>query len=840
LNDLAISFYAVFAVLFFVRSFSKTGDNISLNIVNLSYSLIGIIVLTLIKLNLLVFLAMWIILVFIMLKYKLYKLNRKYKILFMAVLLPVLIYELCVDLPYVISVWVFRSSVIGSLFGKFLFISPVEKFVGWFIAPWWNPAAPTLFTRSLVDYIAYFYRILMPESSSLLISAIILALPILILARDMRKEIDKTVLTSLVLLSLCLFYFDALSSASLSDASRYSLWMIPLWIPLALMTLQDKKDGSSFRKFFPVLIVALILLWMNIWLSRETGGVYVGYGLPSGIWTADAITIQLISMMAILGLVFLRKDLAKAKLAIGRKLSFVKKVNLKNTVFCLLIILILLNEAYFSSQFMAQSQLYENHGLTTINDVLDNLTDKGSLVFANNYIYMRPYISDKTFEEGLLLPSPDTEAEFLNLIQVVPNNTLFLISNDPATTWYEYGNSYIKNYADNDIITSDKPDMASLLRLNLSDVRLHMTFDDANDTIVPDSSASKNNGLNEGAQVVEGHSGKALHFNGGEYVSIPNNDSLNVQNAITISFLASIEAAEPGEGYMILSKGYAPMNGSYDVFVWDSKIYFELSNTNYLSFPIGEYLGEWHDFIFTYDGEKMEALVDGVVVATESATGAIRPSNYDLELGRDSERKAYYFNGTIDELQLSGEPLNITEFIETYAKHYAIKVQTITGDTGDSVLFSTVSEEEKVDQSVIVKDSGISINGNRTVTVELQIESPRSLNVTILIATDRFTKVYVTPLNSGLNYVKFQFDYLVDPSWYEAGGLYWLHLDQTRLIVIDDYGVSYNKFFTVQNLDLMNVFLLTLLLGILATYLLISFIGRKQWMLDGYAPMNGS
>ena len=132
LNDLAISFYAVFAVLFFLRSFSKVGNSISISITNLLYSFSGIIILTLVKLNLLVFVAMWIVLVYIMLRYKLYKENLKYKIFLIAVLSPVLIYELCLDLPYVISLWIFRSRELADLFGKFLFISPVEWFVRWF------------------------------------------------------------------------------------------------------------------------------------------------------------------------------------------------------------------------------------------------------------------------------------------------------------------------------------------------------------------------------------------------------------------------------------------------------------------------------------------------------------------------------------------------------------------------------------------------------------------------------------------------------------------------------------------------------------------------------------
>ena len=621
LNDLAISFYAVFAVLFFVRSFSKTGYSVSLNIENLAYSLIAIIVLTLLKPNLLVFVAMWMILIFIMVKYKLYKLNRKYKILTVAILLPVLIYELCLDLPYVISTWILRSVPLSGLFGKFLFISPIEKFAGWFVAPWWNPAAPTLFTHSLADYLDYFYRVLSPEHLSLVISAIVLALPILNLSRGIRKELDRTVLTSLVFLSLGIFYFDAVASASLDDATRYSLWMIPLWVPLALMALQDIIDSSSFRELFPVLITALIFFLVNIWLSIEKGGVYVGYLLNSPrIWTAKALMIQLTSMIAILSLLFVRRDLLKVRFVISGKLSAVKVVNMKSIVFSLLIILILLNGVYLSSQFMEKSWLYENHGITTINDALGNLTNTGSLVFANNYIQMRPYVNDKMLQQGLVLPSPDTDEEFLKLIEIAPNNTLFLISNDTATTWYEYANNYIKNYTNNDVITPQEPNVST-----------------------------------RAARILE--------------VPLP---------------------------------------------------------------------------------------------------------------------------------------------------------------TGQASLFRVVHENVSISQSITVEDSRISVNENRTVIVEMQIDSPKPENTTILIATDRFTKVYVTPLNPGINDVKFGFDYIVDPSWSEPGGLYWVHLAQTRVIVLEDNSVVYNEFMTTQDTKSMNSLLLIILLVILTIYLVAQFRHTDQ------------
>ena len=823
LNDLAISFYAVFAVLFFVKSFIKTGESVSINITNLSYSLIGIVVLALVKQNLLIFVVMWIVLVGVMVKYRLYRSNRRHKILFLAILLPVLIYELCVDLPYVISVWILGGNSLSNLLGKFLFISPIEKFSGWFAAPWWNPTASTFFSHNSVDYLDYFYRILSPEHSFLIISAVVLSLPFLIRSRHIRKELDTTVLALLLLLSLGLFYLDAVSSASLNDASRYSLWMIPLWIPLGFMVLKDMIETPSFRTFLPVIIAASSLFWINTWLSAEKGGVEVGYSLSSRILTADVMTIQLVATAALLSLLFLRKNLVKAGSLVRAKLSLPKTANMKNLILASLVVLMLLSEFYFNSQFLEKSQLYANHGFTAINNASDNFTGANDLYFANNYIYMRPYVSDKLIQQGLLLPPPDTKDDFLRLLDVAPNNTMFLISDNDDTTWYEYANNYIKNYSDIDAITPEKPAVSIIPRLNLANSVLNMTFDDANGTTIMDHSGLTNNGENHGATQTEGYYGQALRFDGSQYISVQNKDPLNVQNALTISFFASIKEANSSKGYMILSKGYAPENGSYDIFVWDGKIYFSLGEVGSLSIDAEPYVGTWHQFIFTYDGEKMEMYVDGSPKASEHASGLVRATSYNLEIGRDSERGGYYFIGSIDELQISNTSISSEWLVNQYYSNYALRICEIPLPKGEASLSRVVSRNNDTTQDIAVMKSSINVDENRTVTVEVQIDSSESKNVTILIATDRFMKVYETPVTPGLNDASFKFDYVIDSSWYEAGGLYWLHLAQARVVVIEDGNLAYNEFVTALDLRSTNSLLLILLLAILALYSLIQF-----------------
>jgi hypothetical protein len=241
---------------------------------------------------------------------------------------------------------------------------------------------------------------------------------------------------------------------------------------------------------------------------------------------------------------------------------------------------------------------------------------------------------------------------------------------------------------------------------------------------------------------------------------------------------------------------------------------------SYLSFPAQPYLGAWHHFIFTYDGKKLEAYVDGFSVASKPASGLIRISPYDLEIGRDSQRKYYYYVGLIDELQISNKSVDIRELTGCYWNSYALKIKEVTLPERARVNLYSISNQKNNStlKEVFVKDLRLNIQKNLTVTLELQIDSLASKNVSILMATDRFTKVYDIPVYKGINNIKFHFDYIVDPSWYEAGGFHWIHLAQARVRVIEDNSICYNRFITTQNLELMNIFLLALLCGLLLLY----------------------
>jgi len=838
LNDLAIAFYAVFASLFFVEAFSTAKGEISINKVKLAFSFLSLGILLLNKPNLLLFVSIWITLVYVMLRYRLWKKSRKYKVLLAAVISPVLLYELCVDLPYCISVWMMRSREGAYFFGRFLFISPIESLLSMFVTPWWNSATPPLFARSTVEYFDYLYRLLMPESTGILVAAVVLALPILILLNRKRLKLNEKVLALLTFLSLWLFLFVALGSQSLSDVSRLSLWMLPLWIPLTIMTVTRAFRRPSLAEIFTIIIAAFALLCLNIWLSGQKGGVFIGHDLPYRLLTIDSIVFQFVSVSAALVLLLSRKTLQKIVTQFRSKSAFLRKISLGEVSVSILIVMTLLNGIHFRIQFVEQSSLYKDHSLTTMSDNVNKFASSNSMVFANNYIQMRPYVNETLFKEGLIMPLPDSETDFASLIDETPNNTLLLISDDSATTWYEYANTYLGNYTYLDAIVPEEQSH-DLSGLCLPDRLLYMTFDDAEGTEVLDHSGSGNDGVNHGAYAADGYKGRALEFRGSEYVSIPHSSALDIQREITVSFYAVLQDDSPLRGYMIVSKGYAPDNGSYDVFVWDGKLYFSLGGVGSVSIKANSFLGVWHHFLFAYDGEYMSIYVDGIPTASKPASGSIRSSDYDVEIGRDSERKDYPYVGLLDELQISSEAVNATYIVEAYSGAYALSIcrEKVTGTSFN--LYKTVNPETKRKSNpswMELENARITIDERLAIVMTLGITSVVSRNVTLFIGTDRFSKIYPLPMNSGQNVVEFRFDYVIDTESSQAGGYYWLHLAQVRIVAVDEEGsILFSRFISKQNLQTMNALLLILL----AVALSILLIGvAKEPQNQDHAPTN--
>lgn len=830
LNDLALCFFIFFSLFFFAKSFSKIGNKLLIDFKNLTYSFLAFFLSAIIKPNFLFFVVMLLILIFYTFRYKLYKRDWKYKASIFFTVMPVLLYEICIDIPYFVSVWLLRNAHLANLFKPFLIVSPFEYIVSWFSAPWWNPLSSTIFTKTFNAYVDYFYALLSPESYGLILAATVLALPIIFLFNNQRKQLDKTLLLTIVFISFWLFFFGALSSSTLNDINRYSLWMIPIWIPLSIIILKSiVYSHHTFKKSFLVVITALIIIYLNILISNLNGGIVLGYGVPR-LFNTTHLIVQLLFFVGIL-FVLLKENVNRLKLSIGKKTRLVCVLNLKKMVFTLILILILLNGLFYSSYFITNSSRYNDTGLAEVNNQLAILSSDKHLIFANNYIQMRTHVNNDVFQNGLLVPPPETKEEFFKLIELAPKNTLFLISNDASSTNYEYANKYIKDYTYTDFITLPKSNNTEKQIFNLSDPILKMTFDDSSGPLIFDKSGYENNGYTFGAIPIESPYGKSIAFNGKQYVSINSTEKLTFHDTMSISILTKIDEAEANKGYMIISKGYASINGSFHVFIWNKDIYFSVGwygdLNRYVSFPISNLLGTWHSFVFTYDSKALSIYLDGELVASKSARGPINPSLFDIELGRDSERLSYFFKGAINEIQISNKTINSQQLLLDYSSAYLQKIREIPSSSAVISIFeSRKSDSENPQRNITVKNVSNSVEKDLTVILNLHIVADSPGNVTILVITDRFTKVNCIHLDEGINNVIFKYPYRENIS-NEKSPL-WNSLAKSRLVVMDSENIIYNKIVTNLNLEFCNMLLLLYILIIILVFCLVCLALRKR------------
>jgi hypothetical protein len=185
---------------------------------------------------------------------------------------------------------------------------------------------------------------------------------------------------------------------------------------------------------------------------------------------------------------------------------------------------------------------------------------------------------------------------------------------------------------------------------------------------VNDSSGNGNNGTIVGDPVfVEGPAGygMAMEFNGDDYIDCGNGDSLQIQDAITISFWFNVVAFEnTWEGF--LAKGDNSYRASRGDGTGDAT-HMGISGTtagggngwfNGVTLITG---GNWHHFAGTYDGAEAKIYIDGVLDATTEATGQINISEYNLYIGENAQATGRFLHGIMDEVMIYNRALSDLE-----------------------------------------------------------------------------------------------------------------------------------------------------------------------------------
>lgn len=178
-----------------------------------------------------------------------------------------------------------------------------------------------------------------------------------------------------------------------------------------------------------------------------------------------------------------------------------------------------------------------------------------------------------------------------------------------------------------------------------------------------DSSGLGNNATIFGAASTTGINGSAMQFDGAnDYCLVKSNSSLTNLNQLSIA--TSIKLNELGGNY----RDIVHKNSQYTLRLGPSGSAYKISGAVYLD---GVYHGisanwvdrisdtdTWHDLAFTYNGTEIKLFLDGSLIKTKTATGAIMTNNSDLYIGGWATEK-HCFGGSINNLQIYNNAISV-------------------------------------------------------------------------------------------------------------------------------------------------------------------------------------
>lgn len=245
-------------------------------------------------------------------------------------------------------------------------------------------------------------------------------------------------------------------------------------------------------------------------------------------------------------------------------------------------------------------------------------------------------------------------------------------------------------------------------------------------------------GINNGTIVntvlrSSGSSGNGLQFTGAGYVNLGKCFGDNVTNQVSMS--AWIKPEATGSWVGIITHG-SPSLDNYALYINPDlkKVVFRTRNTE----PVGStwtevsatslWDGNWHLITVTYDGSQKIIFIDGVAIATVSATGNIESgSGYDLVVGggREYAWGGTLYKGLMDQVGIYNYALTNSQVQDLFKKVTPVpktvySTENVSICQGDSYNgWTTAGQYQKVLVSTLGADSIVITNLTVNPTYEI-------------------------------------------------------------------------------------------------------------------------
>lgn len=181
-----------------------------------------------------------------------------------------------------------------------------------------------------------------------------------------------------------------------------------------------------------------------------------------------------------------------------------------------------------------------------------------------------------------------------------------------------------------------------------------------------DSSGFNNNGTVYGAILTsdrQGNLNSAYFFNGfTSHIRVPNDSSLNFEQAISVNFWMIVSTFYTREQYPI---SHGNWENRWKVSISNQRLRWTVKTTMGIKDLDSESLLEtnrWYNVTVLYSGSDYEVWLDGELDAFSSWSGTILTTSIDLTIGQVLPTNSNYnFHGTLDEIRIYNYALSVQE-----------------------------------------------------------------------------------------------------------------------------------------------------------------------------------
>jgi len=243
----------------------------------------------------------------------------------------------------------------------------------------------------------------------------------------------------------------------------------------------------------------------------------------------------------------------------------------------------------------------------------------------------------------------------------------------------------------------------------------HWTFDDGSGTIALDSSGNGNDGTLMGSPEWKttgddfrvGTGALDFAYADNDYVNCGNDSIFNIADEITVSVWINVHEFNQRFQVVISKESASWMlsrNSTTDNLRWYCIGITGDDGTGYVTGTVPVNDGEWHHIVGVYDGSTISLYTDGVLDASQPASGTINTNDHPVWISGRATRTDRWWNGLIDDVRVYNRGLSAEEVLALWASdpdfNFAPQVdageyQSIVWPGNSVQLDGTVSDDGK-------------------------------------------------------------------------------------------------------------------------------------------------